>query len=210
MEEGGDRAEVKVEAAEEDLELREAAEEEEEEGKGVKQEEEEEDKKPLQKLLLKRKQVEEGENGFFVITLNTFDAMIYPGQEAKEDGNTRKRNRLDNNDGDFESAFSKWKLALSSCDFVCSDCGEVRTGSASMRAHALMSHQEDKSDLVPRGDRDTFNCSLCSTRLPLDICCIEDHLSGHHPDVGGGLTGYFLSEVYRGPPPPKDVKTETR
>ncbi len=60
--EGEERVEVKVEAAEEgegDLELREAAEEE-EEGQ-VKQEEEEEDKKPLQRLLLKRKE-DTGEN----------------------------------------------------------------------------------------------------------------------------------------------------
>ncbi len=80
-----------------------------------------------------------------------------------------------------------------------------------MRIHALMCHQEDKPDLVPKGDHGTFDCSLCSTRLPLDTGCVEGHLSGHHrPDVGGGLRGYFLSEVYRGPPPPKEDQKEAR
>ncbi len=131
-----------------------------------------------------------------------FGTIFCAEQREEEDHRAKKRKRLDN-DGDFESAFSKWSLALSSykCDFVCSDCGEVRTGSASMRTHALMSHRDSRPNLVLREGPPTFECSLCKAPLPKDAGCFEDHLSRDHPEKGG-LRGYFRREVHPGPPPP--------
>ncbi len=118
-----------------------------------------------------------------------------------EPGRPSKKQRPDHNP--FESSFSAWSLGLSTskCDFACPDCGEVATGSASMRTHALMSHQDSRPKLVLRAGPPTFECSLCKASLPKDAGFFEDHLNRDHPEKGG-LRGYFRSEVYAGPPPP--------
>ncbi len=198
---------VKTEAAEEeeevndykDRDLMEAAAE---EGEEVKREEEEEDKKPLRGLMLKRKI--DGVIGERKIIANCFARfgckhLNFPF--PPEPGRPSKKQRPDNNP--FESSFSAWSLGLSTsrCEFECSDCGEVATGSASMRTHALMSHRDSRPKLVLREGPPTLECSLCKASLPKDAGCFEDHLSRDHPEKGG-LRGYFRSEVYTGPPSP--------